>query len=112
MSHEEGYERLNILISRRALSALDLLKECSGFGSRGRTIEEALLTLQDLGATYRTIVSIVNKAAEKGQPTSADTWLVVITELVSKLGRFNFMHLGEAEVEGAASASRFRQKAV
>lgn len=100
MAHENGYDRLNILVSKRALSVLDLLKECSGFGSRGRTIEEALLTIHDLGATYRTIVSIVNKAAEKGQPTSADTWLVVITELVSKLGRFNFMHLGEVAAEG------------
>jgi len=83
MTDQEGYERLNILVSKRALSVLDLLKESSGFGSRGRTVEEALLTLYDLGATYRTIVSIVNRAAEKGQPTSADTWLVVITELRS-----------------------------
>jgi len=99
MTDQEGYERLNILVSKRGLSVLDLLKESSGFGSRGRTVEEALLTLYDLGATYRTIVSIVNRAAEKGQPTSADTWLVVITELVSKLGRFDFMHLGERSAE-------------
>jgi hypothetical protein len=87
-----------------------LLKECSGFGSRGRTIEEALLTLHDLSATYRTIVSIVNKAAEKGQPTSADTWLVIITELVSKLGRFNFMHMGEATTKATGRVTEVRQE--
>ena len=90
LSTEEGPERLNILLSRRALAQLDLLKNASGFGSRGRTVEEAILTVYDLGATYRTILDLVNKAAERGQPTSSETWLIVVAELMAKLGRFNY----------------------
>lgn len=90
MRAEEAPERLNILLSRRALAQLDLLKEASGFGSRGRTIEEAIMTVYDLGATYRTILNLVNKAEERGHPISSETWLVVVAELMAKLGRFNY----------------------
>lgn len=45
---KEDEAKLTITLSKKAIDTLDLLAQTSGFSSRGRTIEEAVLTIDDL----------------------------------------------------------------
>lgn len=54
MGEEEEY-KITVSLSRKGITTLDTLKETSGFGSRGRTIEEAILTINELTESSKSI---------------------------------------------------------
>jgi metal-responsive CopG/Arc/MetJ family transcriptional regulator len=90
MSEEEEY-KITVSLSRKGMNALDSLKETSGFGSRGRTIEEAVLTVSEITEMAKQVFvqySIdMQKQGKVGEATAASIigWFTVA---VTKLTRF------------------------
>lgn len=90
-------EKITITLSRRGLDALDKLKESSGFGSRGRTVEEALLAIEDVlrvNEEMATASAGYSERIQKHQLTSDDQQILVVlfvnylAQLGAFLGRF------------------------
>lgn len=87
---EEEY-KITVSLSRKGLNTLDSLKETSGFGSRGRTIEEAILTINEITDIAKTIFSqyaadmqnkgVVSDVTQK----SIVGWFAIV---LTKLSRF------------------------
>lgn len=83
--------KITVSLSKKALAALDRLKETSGYGSRGRTIEEAVLTVDEMIAMSKQLFSQytadVRKQGGAGEAlkTSVLAWFVVV---LTKLSRF------------------------
>ena len=87
LSGEEGY-KITILLSRKGLATLDLLKEMSGFGSRGRTMEEAILTIWELADINETFLKEYVNMAKSGRTFDANTFFPYIVSIQTKLSRF------------------------
>ena len=87
MSKEEEY-KLTITLSKKALMTLDWLKEMSGFGSRGRTIEEAILTIWDVADSVEVWVSAYLKMVEEGKTLDFSSVFPFMVSMSSKLARF------------------------
>lgn len=90
MSAEEEY-KITVSLSRKGLTTLDTLKETSGFGSRGRTIEEAILTIHELTESSKTVFAqYITDMQTKGKVRDETTfgiigWFVVA---IAKIARF------------------------
>jgi hypothetical protein len=90
LSEEEEY-KITVSLSRKGLSALDRLKETSGFGSRGRTIEEAILSINELTEAGKPIFSQFaidmqrQGALTQNTQASVTGWFTVV---IAKLARF------------------------
>ncbi|MFQ5871811.1 MAG: hypothetical protein ACE5IB_06610 [Candidatus Geothermarchaeales archaeon] len=85
-SMQEG-TKITVELSRKGLQALDALKETSGYGSRGRTIEEAVITIAELvGMTY-TITEML-KDPERSQSIAPQGVLSLLMVFLTKLARF------------------------
>jgi hypothetical protein len=90
MSTEEEY-KITVSLSRKGLTTLDMLKETSGFGSRGRTIEEAILTINELTESSKTVfaqyVADMQAVGKPRQETAFGIvgWFVVV---IAKIARF------------------------
>jgi len=90
MSEEEEY-KITVSLSRKGLKTLDMLKETSGFGSRGRTIEEAILTINELTELSKTVFSqYVADMQSSGQVRNETAISIVgwFTVVITKLSRF------------------------
>lgn len=94
---EEGY-KLTITLSKKALVTLETLKEMSGFGSRGRTIEEAILTIWDMAEILDSFNQAYLKASKSGKQISVNMLNSYYITQLAKLARFG-------------SPSEFRKKA-
>jgi hypothetical protein len=87
---EEEY-KITVTLSRKGLATLDSLKETSGFGSRGRTIEEAILTVNEITELSKQVFSQYAADMQKQGKISEATqlsvlgWFVVV---ITKLTRF------------------------
>ena len=87
---EEEY-KITVTLSRKGLATLDSLKETSGFGSRGRTIEEAILSINEIAELSKHVFSQyaadVQKQGKMGEATqlSIAGWFVVV---MTKITRF------------------------
>jgi len=93
LSHieEEAEEtKITIRLSKKALSTLDVLKEESGFGSRGRTIEETILAINDIREWLKVYVQAAAQSAKEGKTLGSDAlgaiWLQII-QILSRFGR-------------------------
>jgi hypothetical protein len=87
---EEEY-KITVSLSRKGLSALDILKETSGFGSRGRTIEEAVLTINELTEMAKPVLAQFAIDMQKQGAVSQNTQASMIgwyTIVIAKLTRF------------------------
>ena len=88
---EEGEFKITVSLSRKGLETLDQLKEASGFGSRGRTIEEAILTISEITEMSKGLLSQyaldMQKQGKISDVTQASVvgWFVVV---ITKLARF------------------------
>jgi hypothetical protein len=88
---EEGEFKITVSLSRKGLATLDSLKETSGFGSRGRTIEEAILTVSEITEFSKQVFSQYTADMQKHGKISDATqlsvlgWFVVV---ITKLSRF------------------------
>ena len=87
MSKEEEY-KLTITLSRKALATLDWLKEMSGFGSRGRTIEEAILAIWDLADNVESWMSAYLKRVQEGKSLDFAHLYPFLVNVSTKLARF------------------------
>lgn len=58
-------EKLTIKLSKKAMDTLTALTESSGFGSKGRTIEEAILAIDDLTRFGDTVFPVLAQTAQK-----------------------------------------------
>lgn len=87
---EEEY-KITVTLSRKGLATLDSLKETSGFGSRGRTIEEAILTVNEITEASKQVFSQYTTDMQKQANISEATrlsvlgWFVIV---ITKLQRF------------------------
>jgi hypothetical protein len=90
MSTEEEY-KITVSLSRKGLNILDTLKETSGFGSRGRTIEEAIISVYELTEMGKPLFLQVGTEMQKQGAISPLTqasiagWFVIV---MAKLTRF------------------------
>ena len=90
MSEEEEY-KITVSLSRKGIQTLDRLKETSGYGSRGRTIEEAIISVYELTETARPVftqfAADMQSRGAVSQTTGANIagWFVVV---IAKLTRF------------------------
>jgi metal-responsive CopG/Arc/MetJ family transcriptional regulator len=87
---EEEY-KITVTLSRKGLNTLDTLKETSGFGSRGRTIEEAILTVSEITEMTSQIISQYAIDMQTQGKISDTTQLSIVgwfTVIVAKLTRF------------------------
>jgi hypothetical protein len=90
LSEEEEY-KITVSLSKKGLSNLDRLKETSGYGSRGRTIEEAVLTINELTQTGKVVFSQFSADMQRQGALSQNTqasmagWFTVV---IAKLTRF------------------------
>jgi hypothetical protein len=88
---EEGEFKITVSLSRKGLATLDSLKETSGYGSRGRTIEEAILSINEITELSKQVFSQYTADMQKqGKPSDATQlsiggWFIVV---VTKLSRF------------------------
>lgn len=90
MSEEKEY-KITVSLSRKGLSTLDRLKETSGFGSRGRTIEEAILTINELTESGKPVFSQFAIDMQKQGAISQSTQMSMVgwyTVVLAKLTRF------------------------
>jgi len=88
---EEEY-KITVTLSRKGLDTLDTLKEKSGFGSRGRTIEEAILSVSEIVEMSKQLFSQYTTDLQT-QSTMTETtkiailgWFIVA---LTKLSRFS-----------------------
>jgi hypothetical protein len=88
---EEGY-KITVSLSEKGLLTLDKLKLQSGFGSRGRTIEEAILSVNELIELGKQLFSqYTTDLQTQGMTTDATKvavlgWFIVA---LTKLSRFS-----------------------
>ena len=87
MSEEEEY-KVTVTLSRKGLTTLDLLKEMSGFGSRGRTMEEAILTIWELADINEAFLKEYLDMAKSGKTLDATLLFPYIVSVQTKLSRF------------------------
>lgn|GEM_PF-7101090 len=90
MSEDEEY-KITVSLSRKGLSTLDRLKETSGFGSRGRTIEEAILTVSEITEMTTQVFSQYAFDMQKQGKIDENTKLSIVgwfTVVMAKLTRF------------------------
>lgn len=86
---EEGEEaKITIRLSKKALSTLDKLKEESGFGSRGRTIEEAILAIDDIRDWSKAYVQIMMQSVKEGKTVASDKMLTIWLQVIQVISRF------------------------
>ena len=91
MAEEEEEYKITVSLSRKGLKTLDMLKETSGFGSRGRTIEEAILTISELTASSQSVFGQYLSDMKSGGTVSNQTgysiigWFVIA---IAKISRF------------------------
>lgn len=88
---EEAEEaKITIRLSKKALTTLDVLKEESGFGSRGRTIEESILAVNDIREWLKLYLQVVAQSVKEGKTLGSDVmgsiWLQII-QIISRFGR-------------------------
>ena len=91
MSTEEEEYKITVSLSKKGLSSLDKLKETSGYGSRGRTIEEAILTINELTQSAKPIFLQFAVDMQKQGKLSETTQQMMIgwyTIVIGKLTRF------------------------
>jgi hypothetical protein len=90
LSEDEEY-KITVSLSRKGLSTLDKLKETSGYGSRGRTIEEAVLTINELTESGKAVFLQFSADLQKqgvlsqGTQASMAGWFTIV---IAKLTRF------------------------
>jgi len=88
---EEAEEtKITIRLSKKALLTIDVLKEESGFGSRGRTIEETILAVNDIREWLKVYAQIAAQSAKEGKvldSNAASPILLQIVQIVSRFGR-------------------------
>jgi len=88
---EEGEFKITVSLSKKGLATLDSLKETSGFGSRGRAIEEAILSVSEITELSKHVFSQYAVDMQKQGKISEATqlsvlgWFVVV---ITKLSRF------------------------
>ena len=90
MSQDEEF-KITVSLSKKGLAALDSLKETSGFGSRGRTIEEAILTVNEIAEISKPIFSQYTADVQKQGKVSESTQLsalVYFVIIMTKISRF------------------------
>lgn len=87
MSKEEEY-KITVTLSKKGLTTLDLIKETSGFGSRGRVIEEAILSIWDLVKISETFLKAYVDMSESGKTLDAFILFPYIVSMQTKLSRF------------------------
>ena len=83
---EEGY-KITVTLSKKGIDTLDMLKEVSGFGSRGRTIDEAILTIWEMTSLSESFLKEFLKMGEKGA-LDARALFPYIVGISTKLSRF------------------------
>lgn len=79
-------------LSEKGLLSLDKLKLQSGFGSRGRTIEEAILSVSELVELSKQLFSQYTTDLQKQGMTTEETKALIIGWFVialTKLSRFS-----------------------
>ena len=87
MSEEEAY-KITVTLSRKAFATLEWLKEMSGFGSRGRTIEEAILTIWDLAEFNEGFTQTYLKVTKEGGTPDFSLMNSYYIVNMTKLARF------------------------
>lgn len=90
MSEEEEY-KITVSLSKKGLNNLDRLKETSGYGSRGRTIEEAVLTISELTESGKPVFSQFAADMQRQGAISQNTQMSMVgwyTIVIAKLTRF------------------------
>jgi metal-responsive CopG/Arc/MetJ family transcriptional regulator len=88
---EEGEFKITVTLSKKGLATLDSLKETSGFGSRGRTIEEAILTVNEITEVSKQLFSQYTTDMQKQGKLSNETQMAVVGwffVILTKLSRF------------------------
>jgi hypothetical protein len=87
---EEEY-KITVSLSRKGLNTLDALKESSGFGSRGRTIEEAILIVSEITEMGKQVFPQYTLDMQKQGKVSEATQLSIFgwfAVVIIKLTRF------------------------
>lgn len=90
MSEEEEY-KITVSLSRKGLKTLDMLKETSGFGSRGRTIEEAILTINELTEACKPVFAqYIADMQSRGKVRDETGYAILgwFTIVIAKISRF------------------------
>jgi len=93
VEEETEETKITIRLSKKALSTLDMLKEESGFGSRGRTIEETILAINDIKNWLKIYAQIAAQSAKEGKVVGSDvpsSILLQIIQITSRLIRMQF----------------------
>jgi predicted HTH domain antitoxin len=88
---EEGY-KITVSLSEKGLVSLDKLKLQSGFGSRGRTIEEAILSVSELVELSKQLFFKYTTDLQKQGITTEETKVAIIGWFfvaLTKLSRFS-----------------------
>jgi hypothetical protein len=91
LSEEEGEFKITVSLSRKGLTTLDNLKETSGYGSRGRTIEEAILSVNEITELSKQVFFRYAADMQKEGKISDATQLTIVGWFVivlNKLSRF------------------------
>jgi metal-responsive CopG/Arc/MetJ family transcriptional regulator len=91
LSQEEEEYKITVSLSRKGLNTLDKLKETSGYGSRGRTIEEAILTINELTESGKPVFTQFAIDMQKQGVVSQTTQSAMVgwyTIVFAKLTRF------------------------
>jgi len=90
MSSEEEY-KITVSLSRKGITTLDTLKETSGFGSRGCTIEEAILTINELTEASKQVFSQYIADMQSKGKVSDETGFAILgwfVGTIAKISRF------------------------
>jgi len=90
---ELAYSKLNILLSKDAVSKLDEIKENAGLVSRGRTIQELIEGYWDLGYDVKKIVTLFNANTKNPEKVASliYPYLLSIVRRFAKLGLLDDM---------------------
>lgn len=84
---EEEY-KITVTLSRKGLTTLDKLKDTSGFGSRGRTIEEAIITVWELADISEGFIAKYIEMTKSGALLDFNTLFPYMVFVQTKLSRF------------------------
>jgi len=88
---EEGEFKITVSLSKKGLTTLDQLKETSGYGSRGRTIEEAILSISEITEMSKQVFSQYALDMQNRGKISDTTQISIVgwfAVVIAKLARF------------------------
>lgn len=89
MSAEEE-QKITITLSKKGLETLDELKEMSGFGSRGRTVEEAVLAIKDFTVWIKFYSQAIAKLDETKKFDYSKGFFSLLLQATQILSRFGY----------------------